>query len=93
VIFNAYSAAADVTLPEGNWNIYVNGEKAGTEVLGNVEGTVTVEGISAMVLIKEAAPAPLPTGSKVSLPAVIAGAAAAVAAVGAAVFVLKKKKK
>jgi len=93
VIFNADSAAADVTLPEGNWNIYVNGEKAGTEVLGNVEGTVTVEGISAMVLIKEAAPAPLPTGSKVSLPAVIAGAAAAVAAVGAAVFVLKKKKK
>ena len=93
VIFNADSAAADVTLPEGNWNIYVNGEKAGTEVLGSVEGTVTVEGISAMVLIKEAAPAPLPTGSKISLPAVIAGAAAAVAAVGAAVFVLKKKKK
>ena len=93
VIFNADSAAADVTLPEGNWNIYVNGEKAGTEVLGSVEGTVTVEGISAMVLVKEAAPAPLPTGSKISLPAVIAGAAAAVAAVGAAVFVLKKKKK
>ncbi len=93
VIFNADSAAADVTLPEGNWNIYVNSEKAGTEVLGSVEGTVSVEGISAMVLIKEAAPAPLPTGSKISLPAVIAGAAAAVAAVGAAVFVLKKKKK
>ena len=93
VIFNADSAAADVVLPEGNWNVYVNSQKAGTEVLASVEGTVSVEGISAMVLIKEAAPAPLPTGNKVSVPAVIAGAAAAVAAVGAAVFVLKKKKK
>ena len=37
--------------------MYVNGEKAGTEVLDTVSGKVEVSGISAMVLTKGNAPA------------------------------------
>ena len=55
VIFNPRAEAADMTLPEGQWTIYINGEEAGTTPLGTVEGTVSVDPISAMVLVKEAA--------------------------------------
>lgn len=53
VIFNAGTAAQTVTLPDGEWEIYVQGNEAGTDVLGTTTGTVTVEGISACVLTKE----------------------------------------
>lgn len=53
VVFNADQAASTVTLPEGNWNIYVNGQNAGTTVLGTASGSVSVEGLSAMVLVQE----------------------------------------
>ena len=54
VIFNANKDAAELTLPEGKWNVYINGEKAGTEVLKTIKnGKVTVEGISAMVLAQD----------------------------------------
>ena len=104
IIFNADAAAADVTLPEGNWNVYVNGQQAGLKVLSSVEGTVSVKGISAMVLIREAAPDVIPqetapaeqaqgNSGKVNVPAILGGAAAAAAAVAAVAYVLKKKKK
>ena len=57
VVYNANKEAVSVTLPEGNWDVYVNGEKAGTEVLDTVSGKVEVSGISAMVLTKGNAPA------------------------------------
>lgn len=54
VIFNANKDAAELTLPEGKWNVYINGEKAGTEVLKTIKnGKVTVDGISAMVLAQD----------------------------------------
>ncbi len=53
VIFNANEEATEVTLPDGKWNVYVNAEKAGTEVLDTVTGKVSVDGISAMVLVQE----------------------------------------
>lgn len=54
VIFNAGEDETTVELPEGNWNVYVDGSKAGTEALYSVtEGEVKVEAISAMILIKE----------------------------------------
>ena len=60
-IFNADQAASSVNLPEGDWNIYVNGEKAGTEILGTASGSVSVDGLSAMVLVQEdAKPEPKP---------------------------------
>ena len=55
VLFNPNPEAAKVTLPEGNWNIYIDGEDAGTTKLGSASGEVTVDGITAMVLVKEPA--------------------------------------
>lgn len=52
VVYNANAEATEVTLPEGTWDIYVNGEKAGCEVLGTAESKLTVDGITAMVLTK-----------------------------------------
>ncbi len=52
VFFNPNTEAISVTLPAGEWTIYVNGEKAGTESLGTASGTVEVAAISALVLVK-----------------------------------------
>ena len=52
VILNPSQNKKTINLPEGEWNICVNGEKAGTEVLGTAAGTVEVEPISAMILVK-----------------------------------------
>lgn len=52
VIYNGNPDAVTVNLPAGTWDICVNGEKAGCESLGTAEGSVTVEGISAMVLVQ-----------------------------------------
>ena len=52
VVYNANKESVKVTLPEGNWNVYVNGEKAGTESIDTVSGEIEVSGISAMVLAK-----------------------------------------
>lgn len=52
VILNPSQNKKTISLPEGEWNICVNGEKAGTEVLGTAAGTVEVEPISAMILVK-----------------------------------------
>jgi len=53
-IFNPNATETTVTLPEGQWTIYVNADNAGTEPLGTAEGTVTVENASAMVLVQAA---------------------------------------
>jgi pullulanase len=55
VIFNPRSEAVSMDLPDGQWTIYINAEDAGTTPLGTAEGTVTVDPISAMVLVKESA--------------------------------------
>ncbi len=57
VIFNSNKDTTTVDLPDGEWNVYVNADAAGTEILDTVEGTVTVEAISAMVLVRESAEA------------------------------------
>ena len=87
VIFNPNPEKTTVELPEGDWNVYVSGNKAGTKVLKTVSGEATVEGISAMVLCQDDNK---PASGSV-LP--IAGVAAAVAALGAAVAVVLKKRK
>ncbi len=89
VIFNANETKTEIELPEGKWNVYINGEKAGTEVLKTVKGKVTVEPISAMVLCQDDNAAVGGNGG-----AVAAGIGAGViAAIGAVALVLKKKKK
>lgn len=52
VIFNANNAQKEVTLPDGEWKVCVNGEKAGTDVIETVTGKATVAPISAMVLVQ-----------------------------------------
>ena len=53
IVFNPNAESKEIALPEGNWNVYINAENAGTEVLDTVSGTVTVNAISAMVLVQE----------------------------------------
>lgn len=54
-ILVAYNAAKEekvLSLPQGNWEVYVTGEKAGTESITTVKDEVTVAPISAVVLMK-----------------------------------------
>ena len=53
VIFNPNSTETSVTLPDGAWDVCVNADHAGTEALVTVAGSVSVEPISAMVLVKK----------------------------------------
>ena len=52
IVFNPNNAAKEITLPEGEWHICINAENAGTESLGTVSGTATVDAISALVLVQ-----------------------------------------
>lgn len=83
VVFNANDEEKTIDLPEGKWNVYINGEKAGTKVLDTVEGTVTVDAISALVLVQES-----PSVS----PVVIILIVIAVLAVAGIAFVVTRKK-
>ena len=51
--FNATGAAQSVTLPEGNWDICVNADKAGTDALGTAQGAVELPARTAMILVKK----------------------------------------
>ena len=84
-IFNPRSDVTTVTLPEGKWSIYINGEDAGTEVLGTAEGEVTVDAISAMVLVQDGA-----SGSDTPVSPILLSAAFGV---GMAVTVMYQKRK
>lgn len=53
VYYNGNKEETSVDLPEGKWSVYINGKTAGTKVIEEVEKTAKVEGISAMVLVKE----------------------------------------
>ena len=52
VIFNATKNAKTVDLPAGEWQICVDAAQAGTDVIATATGSVTVDGISAMVLVQ-----------------------------------------
>lgn len=97
VIFNANASETAVTLPEGSWNVYVNGEKAGTTVLDTVtDGSVTVSPVSAMVLARDsvqtsAAAAPEEGGGSTGL--IIGIAIAAVLVIILAIFFVGNGKK
>jgi pullulanase len=54
VVYNANKTATTVEIPEGDWNIYVKGAQAGTEILETIPGgTVDIDPISTMVLVQE----------------------------------------
>ena len=98
VIFNPNAEATTVTLPEGTWDIRINGEDAGDRSLGTAEGTVEVAPISAMALVLEGEEPVAPTepGEVESMPVginpmpFVAAGIAALAAILAAV--MRKKK-
>ena len=52
VVFNPNKEAKEITRPEGKWHICVNGEEAGVTSLGTVKDKVTVDAISALVLVQ-----------------------------------------
>ena len=91
VIFNASTEKTTVTLPEGGWNVYIDGNQAGTSALRSAQDQITVDGISAMVLINDGEYVESSSGSTAAIVAGVAAAAAAVAA--AAVVVTKKRRK
>ena len=109
VIFNANKTATKVNLPEGKWNICINGNVAGTGSIGTAKGSVTVEGLSAMVLVKGDVPAADDTqqnadnvsgstdsdakGPNWGLIAGVAAGMVAAAAAGSALAIITSKKK
>ena len=52
LFFNAKTEPVEYTLPDGSWDVYINGTKAGTEILGSVSGKITIEPLSALVVAK-----------------------------------------
>ena len=97
VLFNPNAEATTVTLPEGTWDIRINGEDAGDSSLGTAEGTVEVTPISAMVLVREGeSPKPTEPGQVEPMPVGVNPMpmiAAVIAAVAAIVVALSRKKK
>lgn len=54
VVHNGNNKNIDVQLPDTDvWKVYINGEKAGTQVLAEAKDTITVDAISTIVLVKE----------------------------------------
>ena len=91
--FNANNEPVSLTLPEGEWDVYVNDSKAGTEVIETVSGEITIPAISAFVATDHNASAAAGSSSKAGL--IIAGAAAVAAVAGVVTgnAISRKKKK
>ncbi len=54
VVYNPTSTAVSVDLPDGDWTICVQGDKAGTESLGSASGSISVEALTTTILVKGA---------------------------------------
>lgn len=100
MIFNPNDEETQVILPDGVWDVYINGEKAGTEILETItDNTATVAPISAMVLVKGEGEAQTTVDAadagtvKPINKGLIAAVAAGVAIVAAGIFVVVKKRK
>ena len=96
-IYNATENATTVTLPEGDWYVCVNKAEAGIYALSKVSGSVSVEAVSAMILVKgnvEAKPGvDLNAAAGSTNWIIVACVWAAVAALSAAGVILLLKKK
>ena len=53
MIFNPDEEEKEIILPEGNWEIHVSDNRAGTESIGEADGNVTVPPISCMFLVNK----------------------------------------
>lgn len=72
----------EITLPKGRWNVYINGQSAGTEILGTLKGTASVSAQSALVLVQDTS---IP-GYMIALIVI-----AAIAAICVMIIVIKKE--
>lgn len=53
IVYNAAEEAINVTLPAGNWDLYVNGTTAGaTAIERGLSGAQTIEAVSCYVFVK-----------------------------------------
>ncbi|MBD5137337.1 MAG: type I pullulanase [Lachnospiraceae bacterium] len=52
VIYNPNNKDYSIKLPDGAWNVCVQGDKAGTKALSTVAGSVKVNAVSATVLVR-----------------------------------------
>ena len=53
VVYNANRDEVKFALPEGEWEIFVDGGKAGTEVLDTANGQISVDGISMIAAVRK----------------------------------------
>jgi pullulanase len=53
ISYDSGEAAVSVKLPTGEWNIAVQGDKAGTKALGKTTGTASAGAQSTMVLFQD----------------------------------------
>lgn len=52
IIYNPNTEESTITLPDGEWKVCINGEKAGTDVIETVSGEITVTPISCYALVQ-----------------------------------------
>ena len=52
ILFNPNRHGITASLPQGYWQVYVDGDCAGTEPMYDAQDQIKVPGISAMVLIR-----------------------------------------
>ena len=51
-VFNAGTKASRFTLPDGTWQLFIDGDQAGIEAIKEVAGAVSVPPLSAMVFVQ-----------------------------------------
>lgn len=95
VIFNPNTEATEVALPEGVWDVCINGEQAGVGTIETItDGKAVVSPISAMVLVKGEVSETTETEPVENKGNKTAGIIAALAAVGVVIAgIIRKRKK
>ena len=90
VIYNGNTNGVTVTLPEGKWDICINGVSAGTQSLAKAEGSVNVDAISALVLVQGGV---VETNGNGMLGIILIVAGVVLVGGGATLIVMKRKKR
>lgn len=94
MFFNANTDPVDVNIPEGKWNVYINGEKAGVDIIDTISaGTASIDKLSALVLVKEGKSASALSGFVNNYMSVIMTILVGICAILAALIFLKYKKR
>ena len=92
IVFNPNKEAKEITLPQGEWHVCINGETAGVESLETVSGTATVDGISALVLVQEEVAAATTDSDKGNLGELVPYLGVAGACIAASIVKRRKNK-